>query len=215
MKVLAEIRSRSGNDDPAGRLRRRELETLERLLGQLSGVRSLLVTGSGRAGRRSVSLGLATAAAAAGRRTALLECDLADPTLADRLGLANAPGLVEHLAGTATVEGILQPVVLAGPGSAGASEPLVVVVAGRPSADGPRLFASDAFAGALSGLVTAYDLLVVDGPRLDEWPSLTLLEPQVDATIACVGAGEVGRQLSIPVNGLVVEVEDETAAQRS
>ena len=208
MKVLAEIRSRSGNGDPAGRLRRRELETFERLLGQLSGARSLLVTGSGGAGRRAVSLGLATTAAAAGRRTALLECDLADPTLADQLGLANAPGLAEYLTGMAPVEGILKPVVLAGPASAGVSEPLVCVVAGRPSADGPRLFASDAFAAALAGLVKAYELVVIDGPHLDEWPSLTLLEPQVDATIACVAAGEAKRRLSIPVNGVVLEVED-------
>jgi Mrp family chromosome partitioning ATPase len=207
VKVLAEIPARSAADLPGGTLRRRDLEAFEGLLEKLAGSRSLLVTGSGRAGRRTVALGLATAAAAVGRRTALLECDLADPALADRLGLASAPGLTEYLSCAVTAERILKPVVLAGPGSAGASDALVCVVAGRPSHEGPRLLASDAFAKALEGLVDAYELLVIDGPRLDEWASLTLLEPQVDATIACLGAGEPRRGFSVPVSGIVVAAD--------
>lgn len=203
MKVLAEIPARSPADVPAGTLRRHELEAFEQVLEKLAGRGSLLVTGSG-AGRRTVALGLATTAAAAGRRTALLECDLADPTLADRVGLANAPGLSEYLAGEVDAEGILKPVVLAGPGSAGADGPLVCIVAGRPSSEGSRLFASEVFTGALANLATAYELLVVDGPHLDEWPSLTLLGPRVDATIACLGAQE-SPHMPIPVDGVVVE----------
>lgn len=204
MNVLAEIPTRSPTDLPAGTLRRHELEAFEQLLEKLAGRGSLLVTGSG-AGRRTVALGLATTAAAAGTRTALLECDLADPMLADRVGLARAPGLSEYLTGAAEAEQILKPVVLAGPGSAAAEEPLVCIVGGRPSPEGARLFASDIFAAMLVNLVAAYELLVIDGPQLDEWASLTLLEPQVDATIACHGAQESPR-MSIPVDGIVVEV---------
>jgi Mrp family chromosome partitioning ATPase len=206
VKVLAEIPPRSSTDDPPGRLRRRELDELGCVLEQLSGARSLLVTGSG-PGRRALSLGLATAAAAAGRRTALLECDLAQPTLADRLGLTNAPGLTEYLAGTAEIGRLLKPVVLAGPASASVSEPLVCIVAGRPSAEGPRLFASEEFATALAGLRKAYELVVLDGPKVDDWPSLTLLQPQVGAAIACLDSRESARRLSIPVNGVVIEAE--------
>lgn len=209
MKVLAKIEARS-TPDGAGTLRRREMETYERLLSDLAASGSLLVTGSG-AGRRALALGLATTAIARGRKAALLECDLADPTLADRLGLANAPGLHEYLTGATDAAGVLQPLVLSGPGSAGASEPLVCVVAGRRSGDAaPRLFAADAFAEMLTGLLAAYDLLVLEGPRLDEWSSLTLLAPYADATIACVGPEESRRQMSIPVNGIVIE-----AGQRS
>jgi len=204
VKVLAEIPPRSSSDLNTGALRRRDLEAFGGLLEELRGARSVLVTGLA-PGRRQAAVGLAAAAAAAGTRTALLECDLVEPGLADALGLANAPGLHEYLRGSADSDSILKPVVLAGPGSTAATEPLVCVVAGRPTSDGPRLFASDAFAQALSGLCAAYDLLVVDGPGLDQWSSLTLVMAHADMTIACLGRADSRRQLSVPVAGIVIQ----------
>lgn len=203
MKVLAEIPPRSSPDLRAGTLRRCDLEAFGGVLEALRGARSVLMTGAG-AGRRGAAVGLAAAAAAAGTRTALLECDLVDPGLADALGLANAPGLHEHLRGAVEAEGILKPVVLAGPGSARATEPLVCVVAGRPSTEGPRLFASDVFAQALAGLRAAYDLVVIDGPPLRDEHSLRTLLALVDSTIACLGPSE-SRKLPISVAGLVIQ----------
>ena len=101
-------------------------------------------------------------------------------------------------------EGILKPVVLAGPGSAEATEPLVCVVAGRPSAEGPRLFASDVFAQALASLRDAYELVVIDGPPLRDEHSLRALLASADSTIACLGPSEP-RNLSIPVSGVVIQ----------
>jgi Mrp family chromosome partitioning ATPase len=204
VRVLAEIPARSSPDLRAGTLRRCDLEAFGGLLEELSGTRSMLMTGTA-PGMQAAAIWLATAAAATGTRTALVECDLAAPTLADALGLANAPGLHEYLRGTANAEEILNPVVLAGPGSAEATEPLVCVVAGRPSRDGPQLFASDALAQALLGLRAAYDLVVVAGPCLDEWGSLSLLWAHVDATIACLGRAESRRSLSLPVAGIVIQ----------
>lgn len=203
MKVLAEIPARSSPDLRAGTLRRSDLEAFAGLLGELHDARAVLMTGAG-AGRRGAAVGLAAAAAAAGTRTALLECDLVEPGLADALGLAVAPGLHEYLRGTAKTEEILKPVVLAGPGSAGVTEPLVCVVAGRPSAEGPRLLASDLFAQALAGLRAAYDLVVIDGPPLQDEYSLRALLALVDLTIACLGQSEP-RSLPISVSGLVIQ----------
>ncbi len=203
MKVLAEIPARSSPDLRAGTLRRRDQEAFGGLLEKLRGHRSVLVTGNG-AGVHRAAIGLATAAAAAGTRTALLECDLAEPALADALGLAKAPGLHEHLGGRAGAEEILSPVVLAGPGSAGATEPLVCVVAGRPSADGSRLLASELFVQALAGLRAAYDLVVIAGPPIRDEHSLRVLLTQVDSTIACVGPSD-SRSLPISVSGLVIQ----------
>ncbi len=203
MRVLAEIPSRSSPELRTGSLRRSDLEAFDVLLGELGAARSVLMTGTGEHPRRA-AVGLAASAAAAGTRTALLECNLADPGLADALGLANAPGLHEYVTGAAAAEAVLRPVVLAGPGSAGATEPLVCIVAGRPSADAPRLFASERFAHALAGLRDAYELLVIDSPRLVEWGSLSLLTPRVDTVLACLGASEP-RRLSLPVAGLVIQ----------
>lgn len=203
MKVLAEIPSRASPDLRAGSLRRGDLEAFGGLLEKLRGTRAALVTGDGM-GRRQVSVGLATAAAAAGTRTALLECDLADPGLADALGLARAPGLHEYLRGTVDVESVLKPVVLAGPGSAGATEPLVCIVAGRPAADGWALLASDRFRRAVEGLRAGYEMVVIDGPSLGE-QALGAVVGLVDSTLACVGPAESRRKLPVPVTGLVVQ----------
>lgn len=203
MRVLAEIPSRSSPDLPTGSLRRCDLDAFGALLTGLGAVRVVMTTGHG-ALPRSTAVGLATAAAAAGSRTALLECNLADPGLADALGLANAPGLGEHLAGSAAVAELLKPVVLAGPGSAAATEPLVCVVAGRPSADAPRLLASARFERALASLREAYELLVIDGPRLGETDAVNALAPRVDATLACLAADEP-RDVALPVAGLVIQ----------
>jgi Mrp family chromosome partitioning ATPase len=203
VKVLAEIPPRSSPDLRPGTLRRGDIEAFAGLLEELHGTGAVLMTGVSTV-RREAAVGLAVAAAAAGTRTALLECDLVAPGLADALGLAHAPGLHEYLRGAVQTEDILKPVVLAGPGSAEATEPLVCVVAGRPSAEGPRLFASDAFARALAGLRVAYDLVVIDGPVLRDEHSLRALLALVDSTIACLGASE-SRSLPISVSGLVIQ----------
>jgi hypothetical protein len=202
VKVLAEISPRSSPDLRTGTLRRGDLEAFAGLLRGLPGARAVLMTGA-RAVRREAAAGLAAAAAASGTRTALLECDLVEPGLADALGLAQAPGLHEYLRGTVGSEDILKPVVLAGPGAEG-TEPLVCVPAGRPSAEGARLFASDGFARALAGLCGAYDLVVIDGPPLKDEYSLRALLGQVDSTIACLGRSDP-RSLPISVSGLVIQ----------
>jgi len=204
VKVLAEIPSRSSAELRTGTLRRGDLEAFGGVLEKLRGARTMAITGEGPE-RREVAAGLAATATAAGTRTVLLECDLVQPALADALGLANAPGLHEYLRGTADSEAILKPVVLAGPGSAGATEPLVCIVAGRPSAGGPSLLSSDAFAQALSGLRAAYDLVVIDAPPLRDEHSLRAVLSLVDSTIACVRVAEKRRSLPVSVDGLVVQ----------
>ena len=204
MKVLAEIPARSSPDLRIGTLRRGDLTAFGGLLEKLGAARVVLMTGEA-PGRRQAAAGLAAAAAAAGTRTALLECDLAAPGLADALGLANAPGLHEFLRGSAEVEEILKPVVLAGPASAAATEPLVCVVAGRPAGDGWALLASDDFRRAVEGLRASYELLVIDGPSLSAEYALRSLLGLVDATLACVPAAEARRKLPVPVTGLVVQ----------
>jgi len=203
VRVLAEIPARASSGLRTGTLRRADLEAYNRLREELLGNRTVLLTGTG-PGRREAATGLAAAAAAAGTRTALLECDLVEPWLADSLGLANAPGLHEHLRGAAEVGEILKPLVLAGPGSADATEPLVCVVAGRPSADGPRLLASPVMTAAVDGLRAAYELVAILGPPVRDERSLGALLGLADATVACLDRSEP-RDLPIATTGLVIQ----------
>jgi Mrp family chromosome partitioning ATPase len=114
-----------------------------------------------------VAVGLAAVAAARGRRTVLVECDVARPRLAADLGLAAAPGLHEYLRWEAKPAELLQPIVLAGSAAGEAEEPLICVVAGRPAADPATLLGLGSFRHMTAKLRAAYELVILLGPPLE------------------------------------------------
>jgi Mrp family chromosome partitioning ATPase len=188
VKALAKISSGSRIDLRAGTLRRRDLRAFDAVLEELDGARTVLVTGAAEQ-MRAGAAGLAAAATAGGMRTALLECDLAAPALAEDLGLAAGPGLHEYLRWEASAAQILQALMPAGPGSAGATEPLVCIVAGRPTGDGSSLLSSESFRHAADRLRAAYELVVLDGPALEREPSqLEAVAAHAESALACVDA---------------------------
>jgi MinD-like ATPase involved in chromosome partitioning or flagellar assembly len=198
VKPLAEIRGRSSDSVRAGTLRRSDLEAFGGLLDKI-GDGPVLVTGAGD-GRLAASAGLASASAAAGARTALVDCDIEEPTLAGALGLADEPGLHEYLRAEAKAPEILQPLVLAGPASAKATDPLVCVAAGAPAAEGKVPIDSADFRHAVAKLRSGYDLVVLHGPPLgDDSGALQAACGEADLVLACVGpslaSGRAGRKL--------------------
>lgn len=180
--VLAEIPPRPPGVARPGRLSRRELDAFAALLDRVGAARVVTVAGDG--GRSSVAVGLAVAAAAAARRAVLVEADLAHPRLASALGLADAPGLTEYLRSEAEASEILQPLILAGPVAEGAPEPLICVVAGAPTSEGPALLGSEGFRHAIARMRSAYDIVVIDGPPDHADGSLLAVSSQADRTIA-------------------------------
>jgi hypothetical protein len=198
-RVLAEVPARQAADVRPGALGRGELEAYSRLEAALGGAQVVLATGPDRS---RVAIGLATVVTGGGKRVALLEADLAAPSLAAGLGLDPAPGLHEYLRGEVEPPEALQSLVLAGPAAAGATEPLACIVAGEP---GPMsLLDSTRLRAAVEGLRTSYDLLVVAGLPLDaELLGLVALAEVADATIACGESRELRGRLPIPVTGLV------------
>ncbi len=188
MRPLAELPPRSSGDRTPGALRAEDLDAFGTILDAVGGG-PVLVTGAGEC-PAVVSAGLASAAAALGTRTALLECDLASPSLAAALGLSQAPGLAEYIRHEAEAPQILQPLMVAGPASAKATGPLVCVVAGRPPSwltENP--IDSEEFRHAVSSLRDAYQLVVLHGPLLrDESGALPTIAGEADSMIACVDA---------------------------
>jgi Mrp family chromosome partitioning ATPase len=207
LPVLAEIAGPAPGETRAWSLRRADLEALAKLQRGLEEHRAVLVCGGE---GLAAAVALAGAASAVGRRTALLECDLARPRLAAELGLAPAPGLHEYLRWEATAAEILQPLVLAGPAAGGASQPLVCMVAGRRAADPAMLIALESFRHALAKLRAAYDLVVLVGPALDySYGSLEVIAAQADTLLAAVSpaaaSGRSGRELRAALRKLPVE----------
>lgn len=206
LPVLAEISGPPAGVDRLWSLRREDLESLTAVLERLEGRRAVLATGA-REPIGVLAVALAGVAAAAGLRTALLECDLAQPRLAADLGLSQSPGLHEYLRWEATPPQILQPVVLTGPASAAAEEPLVCISAGRGASDPATLLGLQSFRHMTAKLRSAYDLLVIVGPALaDGDGSLPALAAQADALLAALAgempSGREGRQLRLALGRL-------------
>ncbi len=200
--VLAEVPLRESASGRPGALGRAELGVFTELAGKLSSKGSVFLTGPARA---TSALGLGAAATAEGRRVALLECDLAEPVLAATLGLSEAPGLHEYLRDEADANEILQPLVLAGPASGRATEPLTCIVAGEPEPQPVALLDSERCDHAVERLRRAYDLLVIAGPSLDEdADALRALGEHVAVTLVCGESSQIPKRLPIATTGTVL-----------
>jgi len=200
--VLVEVERSDRASSRPGALGRAELQTYAELAMKLAKTGSVFLTGPAKG---QVALGLAAAATAGGRRVALLECDLAEPALAERLGLASAPGLHDYLLDEADASEILQPLVLAGPAAGRASEPLTCIVAGEPEPKPVALLDSERCDHAIERLRRAYDLLLIDGPPLGEdTDALRALTEHTAVTLACGERGQLPKRMPVPVTGLVL-----------
>jgi Mrp family chromosome partitioning ATPase len=196
LPVLAEISGPAAGEDPVWSLRREDFDRLAPVRARVEGQAVVLVTGSGDLGR-VLAVALAAAAGAAGRRTALLECDLARPRLAADLGLSPTPGLHEYLRWEATPAEILQPLALAGPAAVPRAEPLICAVAGRQAADAKTLLGLRSFAHMAAKLRGAYDLVVLAGPAIEADPdSLASVASHADGVLAAIAPEQAaGREL--------------------
>jgi len=198
LPVLAEISGPAVGDPRAWSLRRADLEAMAELPAALEGKRAVLVSGSE---DLAGAVTLAAAASARGRRTVLLECDLARPRLATDLGLAPGPGLHEYLRWEAEAGEILQPLVLAGPAAAGSAGPLICIAAGRAAPDATTLLGLASFRHAVAKLRSAYELVVLIGPALEiaSGGASEAVAAEAEATLAAAPpdglAGQPGRLL--------------------
>jgi Mrp family chromosome partitioning ATPase len=166
LPVLAEIGTPASSNGRAWGLRRKDLEALRGVLGHLAGRRAVLVTGE-EAPVATVAVALAGVGAAAGRPTALVECDVERPRIAADLGLSPTPGLHEYLRWEVAPADIVQPLTLAGSASSTGAGPLACVCAGRPTADARTLLSLGSFLHMTTKLRDAYDLVVLLGPPLE------------------------------------------------
>jgi len=201
LPVLAEIAGPDPGRERVWSLRREDLERLDAPRREIESRRAVLVSG-GEEETGVLAVALAGAAAADGRRTVLLECDLARPRLAADLGLAAAPGLHEYLRWEATATEVLQPLALAGPAAAGAREPLVCVAAGREAPDPVTLLGLQSFRHMAEKLRRAYELVVIWGPPLAAGPaSLAAPAAEADAVLAALPPERASRRAMRAVRG--------------
>jgi len=206
LPVLAEI-SGPAEGSRAWGLTGRDFEALREALRQLDGQRVLATVGEGEE-PTVAAIGLVSAAAAAGRRAILVECDLARPRLAAQVGLAPAPGLHEYLRWEAEPVDVLQPVALAGPATAAGGQ-LICVCGGRPATKAETLLGLQSFSHVVAKLRAAYELVVLAAPPvLAESAACLAVAAQADATVAALPAasasGRSGREARTAIRRLPV-----------
>jgi Mrp family chromosome partitioning ATPase len=210
LPLLAEV-SGPPEGARAWSLRRSDFEALEKALPRLEGHRVVLITGQ-REAAPVAAIALAAASAAGGRRTILVECDLAQPQLAAYVGLAATPGLHEYLRWEAEPADVLQPVALGGPAANGNADPLACVCGGRPASQAETLLGLQSFGHMVEKLRAGYELVLLSGPPvLDEPGSLLTAARQADAVVAGMPASAASdrslnkaiKRLPIPAVGTI------------
>jgi Mrp family chromosome partitioning ATPase len=210
--VLAQISGPA--EGRAWALKRDDFASLAPVLARLDQHRVVLVAGEGEA-PAITAIAAAAAASASGRRTMLIDCDLAQPRLAAHIGLDPAPGVHEYLRWEAEPADVLQPVALAGPAAAEAREPLACICGGRPATKAQTLLGLQSFSHMIGKLRGAYELVLVLSPPVEaEAGSCQAVARQTDAVLAGLWAAKARggdgrgvrsavRQLPVPVLGSV------------
>lgn len=202
--VLAEIAGPA--DGRAWALRRQDYAALTQLLPSLAERRVVVVAGEGE-GTAVAALATAAAASASGRRTILVDCDLAQPRIAAHVGLAPAPGLHEYLRWEAEPRGVLQPVALAGPATASATDPLVCVCGGRPASKAETLLGLQSFGHMVEKLRAAYELTLLLAPPVQSEASAALaVATRADVTLAALAADQASGRSGRPLRAAIARL---------
>ncbi len=131
-------------------------------------------------GKSTVAFYLAQAAAQAGSRVLLLEANFRRPTLAHRLGLIDAPSLLEAVVRLSGIEHVAQISI----GSYAEAGSLSVLPAGKLGTRSPTtVIDSQAMDHVLGAAAVSYDLIVVDGPDLAGISDAFALVAKVDGLV--------------------------------
>lgn len=106
-------------------------------------------------GKTSTSVQLAISLAQSGQRVALVDVDLRQPAVADKLGLENSAGLTTALVGAADVHDLLQP---------WGQDELYVLTAGERVSNPVELIDSRSMSALMTVLRNDFDTVILDCP---------------------------------------------------
>lgn len=141
---------------------------------------SLLISSAGPGeGKTTTAMELARNIAQLGKRVVLVDADLRNPSVHKLLGVSNAVGLSNVLAGASGVEGAVQ---------ATKDANLSVITSGPLPPNPPELLAGDGLAALLESLRQHFDMVVLDGPPVLGLADAPLLGHRAEATLVVASA---------------------------
>ncbi len=148
----------------------------------------LIASALPREGKTAVVLSMARLMAKVGQKVMVLDCDLRRPEAHQRLGLSARPGLVELLAGAATLEEVVQRDAKSG---------LHLIAPGGHAPDPAELLGSDAMVQLLRGLAEGYDLVLIDSAPVLAVSDVRALARHVDKVVFLVRWAETRREVAL------------------
>lgn len=158
-------------------------------------------------GKSTVAASLAFATAISGRRTLLVECDMRRPSLAERLGVDEVPGLSDYLVGHVTKADVMRPMPLAEPPSTNGDGPatpptaetaaLVCITAGTIGPRPAEMLGSQRFKEFLEEAEKSFDVVLLDSPPLLSVVDARELIPCVDGVLLCIRASRTTRDQAV------------------
>ncbi len=182
-------------------------------------IRSLVVSSpTANAGKTTVALYLAQAAAAAGQRVLLVDADLRRPRLHQYLQMSASPGLTDVVSSGFDLENVLRPVAW--------ESNLSLLSCGSIPPDATRILASQSMQQFMAKALTAFDLVIYDMPPLLGISDAYFLAPQTDGLLLVVRLHQLKRVLleqaidelrvpAVPILGAVANASDEATSSFS
>lgn len=148
---------------------------------EMDGGHSFVVTSSlPSEGKSTTTINLAVALADAGKRVALLDCDLRKPKVSDYLNIEGGAGLTDVLIGRARVADVMFP---------WGKRPLYVLPAGKIPPNPSELLGSKQMGQLLDALAGEFDVVLCDAPPLLPVTDAAILSRTTSGAIVIVAAG--------------------------
>ena len=139
-------------------------------------------------GKTAISASLARLTAAMGQRALVIDCDIRRPRMHSVFNVANEGGLVEYMAGEATLSDIVRK---------DDKSDLHFITAGRSTPNSTELLRSEQMKSLLAMLRSQYDLIIVDSPPVLAISDACILSQICDVTVFVVRWREPRREAAI------------------
>ncbi len=166
----------------------RSLYTNILLLGSDTPIRSIVISSATQEdGKSTVAANLAQAAAAMGQRVLLVDANLRNPSLHNRLGVVNIHGLTDVISQDQDVNNAIERSPL--------EENLFVLPAGPTPPDPIRLLASRKMQDLMQRLHENYDLVIYDTPPMLGFADAYLLAAHTNGLVLVAGLGKLKRSV--------------------